>query len=47
MDKLTFTEWEQLSREEKKQAILEFKEPENIRQQTKVSVNWLDKNRFM
>lgn len=30
MDKLTLQEWDQLTREEKRSAIINFREPENI-----------------
>jgi hypothetical protein len=45
-NKLTYEQWEKLDREEKKQAILEFREPENIKRSF-TTVDRIDKDRFL
>lgn len=41
MKKLTFQEWNKLSREEKAKAILEFREPEHL-----YRPEWIDKRKL-
>ena len=46
MTKYTNEQWEKLSREEKREALLKFQEPENIYNKEYININVIDKQRF-